>query len=180
MLDEAYAHYKAGDESDKPNSFIYFPIIDPQGPFKAEAILERMQEEGCHTDKILYAHVIGSYSKLETRQGAEQAEALLRNQWNRLGNGSIKSLTPHTNLCNTITLAWANSQAVEDEAPKRALGIFEEMVKRAASRGDRFVTPTCTTYNVVLSFSSKSGNGQASGSISAAQEAQNWMDDLWN
>ncbi|KAI2508357.1 endonuclease [Fragilaria crotonensis] len=186
LLDEAYERYKAGDESVKPNSFTYTPVIlawsscrDPQGPFKAEAMLERMQEEGFHPNKILYAQVIGSYSTLETRQGAERAEALLRDQWNKFDNGSNKALNPDTNLCNTVILAWANSQAAEDEAPKRALGIFDEMVKRSA-RGDRSVTPTRTTYNAVLSCWSKSGGGPPSGSISAAQEAQNWMDDLWS
>ena len=179
LLDEALERYKAGDESVKPNSFTYTPVIlawsnsqDPKGPFKAEAILKRMYEEGLHPNKILYAHIIASYGKLETRHAAERAEALLRDQWSRADHGN-KLLKPDTNICNTVILAWANSQA--EDAPERAQAIWKEMVNRA-SRGDRHVAPTRITYNAVLSSWSKSG-GRRSGE---AQEAQNWLDAVWN
>ena len=177
LLEEACERYKAGDETVKPNAFTYTPVVlawsvsqDPKGPFKAEATLKRMCEEEIYPNKIVYGHVISSFGKLKSKEGAEHAEALLREQWKKLDAG-YTSLKPDTIGCNTVIMAWANSQA--EEAPERAQAILNEMLDRAG-KGDRYVKPTRITYNAVLSVWSKSGRKDG------AQQAQNLIEDLWN
>jgi len=136
LLTESWKMFETGDETMKPNSFTYTPVITAWcsvgEPSKANAILNQMMEKDLTPNTYHYNYIITAYTKEGTVEAAKRAEDLFQDQWNRL------SSPPDVVAFQAVLAAWVNC-----EQPDKAQSFFMEMIETG-------YIPTSMVYNVIV------------------------------
>lgn len=124
---------------------------DSQAPYKAESLLENMDElskskmgADCSPDIISFNCVLNAWSRSRDRNAADRADAILRHMEERYSSQKTV-VQPDSVSYHAVLSTFARSKNQE-----RVENLLKRMEK-AFEHGNTFAQPTTVTYNILIS-----------------------------
>ncbi len=152
----------AGRDELQPDTVSYNCMLDTlaysrdsQAPYKAEALLEKMDEMGadCRPDIYSFNCVLNAWSRSRNRNArsrdrdqcaADRADAILRHMEERYSSGKT-AVQPDSLSYHAVLSAFARSKNQE------SVETLLKRMKKAFENGNTLAQPTTVTYNILIS-----------------------------
>jgi len=138
----------------EPNAILYTNIISMWAKrgksLKAQAWLERMEDQGLEPDLFAWNTLLKAWSRdRQDPSSAEKAETILWKMRQLHENGALES-PPDIISYSSVLDAWAKKALNDPKASDRAQSLFEQMKNE--------VPPNTISYNIVITAHARAGN----------------------
>ena len=133
---------------------------DRDAPLRAEALLNRMQEEyeagnrNVRPNSISFSCLLNCWARSSQEGAAEHAEAILT-RMEQLGNSGHRHVQPNAVCYSTVLNAWARSRS--SDSGNRAVALLTRM-EEAYRKGQNFSKPNSYCYNTTINAIAKSSH----------------------
>ena len=131
---------------------------EPDAPYRAEALLNRMQEEyeagndDVKPNGVSFSSLLNSWAKSDLEFAAERAEAILNRMEDLAARGNA-DVAPNPVCYSTVIHAWSRSGA--SDSAERAMSILTRMEDESKS-GQKDVKPNSYCFNATMNAVAKS------------------------
>lgn len=132
---------------------------EPDSPYRAEALMNRMQEEyeagnnDVKPNAVSFSSLLNSWAKSDLEFAAERAEAILTRMEDLAARGNA-DISPNPVSYSTVLHAWAKSSA--SDSAERAIGILSRMEDSSKNGQQKGVKPNAYCFNAAMNAVAKS------------------------
>jgi pentatricopeptide repeat protein len=167
--------FQKGEEDCRLNSRSYTAVLDAfarRGQSEsAEAILEEMCKDfangnrNAKPDVVAYTTVLSAWSRSQSRNAPERAEAILSRMWElyKSNTGGGQPVKPNVVSYTGVIDCWAKS--AKKHGAQRAEALLREMQRLSKEEGHKDLTPGFRTYNTVLNAFARRGHPEKAEAI---------------